>query len=96
MIKSGSKDFSENIFEVNRFFLFLGGGGGGCHCFHRNMKQHNCFNIDSNQKYESDFWRSCNTEDWSNDAKIQISITWINYILKYIGINLTVFTIFKK
>ncbi len=28
----------------------------------------------------------CDTEDWSNDAKIQRCITEINYILKYIKI----------
>ncbi len=41
------------------------------------MKQHNVFNIDNNQKcvlssksvYYNDFWRSCDTEDWSNDAE---------------------------
>ncbi len=29
---------------------------------------------------------SCDTEDWSNDAEIQLRITEINYILKYIHI----------
>ncbi len=37
------------------------------------MKQHNVFNIDNNQKcfsvYYYDFWRSCDTEDCSNDAE---------------------------
>ncbi len=45
------------------------------------------FNIDNNQKcflssksaYYNDFWRSCDTEDWSNDAEN----TEINYILTY-------------
>ncbi len=29
---------------------------------------------------------SCDTEDWSNDAKISALITGINYILQYIDI----------
>ncbi len=39
------------------------------------MKQHNCFNIDNNQKcYLSSNIRmisegSCDTEDWNNDAE---------------------------
>ncbi len=48
------------------------------------------FNIDNNQKcflnsksaYYYDFWRSCDTEDWSNDAEN----TEINYTLTYIHI----------
>ncbi len=47
------------------------------------------FNIDNNQKcflssksaYYYDFWRSCDTEDWSNDAENTALITEINYIL---------------
>ncbi len=31
-------------------------------------------------------WRSCDTEDWSNDAENTALITEINYILKYIKI----------
>ncbi len=55
-------------------------------------KQHKTvFNIDINQKYllssESvyyyDFWRSCDSEDWSNDAEYSALITGINYVLKY-------------
>jgi len=49
------------------------------------------FNIDNNQKcflssesaYYYDFWRSCDTKDWSNDAENTAFITEINYILKY-------------
>ncbi len=52
------------------------------------------FNIDNNQKcflssksaYYNDFWRSCDTEDWSNDAENTALITEINYILQYIHI----------
>ncbi len=29
---------------------------------------------------------SCDTEDWSNEIKIQLCFTGINYILKYIKI----------
>ncbi len=60
------------------------------------------FNIDNNQKclfssksvYYYDFWRSCDTEDWSNDAENTDLITEINYILtdihteNYIWINI--------
>ncbi len=33
-----------------------------------------------------DFWRSCDTEDWSNDAENTALITEIYNILKYITI----------
>ncbi len=47
------------------------------HDFHKNIKQHNCFNTDDNNTcflnnkpvYQNDFWRFCDTEDWSNDAE---------------------------
>ncbi len=52
------------------------------------------FNIDNNQKYflsrksvyYYDFWRSCDTEDWSNDAENTALIPEINVILTYIHI----------
>ncbi len=52
------------------------------------------FNIDNNQKcflssksaYYYDFWRSCDTEDWSNDAENTALITEINYIIIYISL----------
>ncbi len=52
------------------------------------------FNIDNNQKcflnsestYYYDFWRSCDTEDWSNDAENTALITEINNILQYIHV----------
>ncbi len=52
------------------------------------------FNIDNNQKcflssksvYVYDFWRSCDTEDWSNDAENTALITEINYSLTEIHI----------
>ncbi len=52
------------------------------------------FNIDNNQKcflsnksaYYCDFWRSCDTEDWSNDAENTALITEINDISQYIHI----------
>ncbi len=56
------------------------------------MKQHNyVFNIDSDNKcllsaYYNDFWRSCDTGDWSNDAENTDLITVIDYILQYIHI----------
>ncbi len=47
------------------------------------------FNIDINQRcflssksaYYYDFWRSCDTEDWSNDVENSALITGIKYIL---------------
>ncbi len=57
------------------------------------------FNIDNYKKFEQQisilewFWRSCDTEDWSNDAEIQLRITGINYILKYIHIKNSLFWI---
>ncbi len=55
------------------------------------------FNIDNNQKcflssksaYYYDFWRSCDTEDCSNDAENTALITEINYNLAYIHIENT-------
>ncbi len=52
------------------------------------------FNIDNNQKcflssksaYYYDFWRSCDTKDWSNDAENTAFITEINYSLTHIHI----------
>ncbi len=40
--------------------------------------------------YQNDFWRSCDTEDWSNNAGNSDLITGINYILKYIQIALNI------
>ncbi len=36
--------------------------------------------------YYTDFWRSCDTEDWINDAENTALITEINYCLTYIQI----------
>ncbi len=55
------------------------------------------FNIDNNQKcflssksaYYYDFWRSCDTEDWSNDAENTALITEINYSLTHIHIEIS-------
>ncbi len=44
-------------------------------------------NIDNNQSaYYYDFWRSCDTEDWSNDAENTDLITEIHFILTDIQI----------
>ncbi len=40
----------------------------------------------SKSAYYYDFWRSCDTEDLSNDAENTALITEINYILLYIHI----------
>ncbi len=37
------------------------------------------------------FWRSCDTEDWSNDAENSALITEMNDILQYIHIENTYF-----
>ncbi len=58
-------------------------------------------NIDNNQKcflssksaYYYDFWRSCDTEDWSNDAENTALITEINYSLTDIHIENSCFTL---
>ncbi len=42
-----------------------------------------CF-LSSKSAYYYDFWRSCETEAWSNDAENTALITGINYFLKYI------------
>ncbi len=62
-----------------------------------NMKQHNSFNTHNKSAYYYDFWRSCDTKDWSNDAEKQLRITGINYTLKYIKIGnqyITFFSVF--
>ncbi len=38
----------------------------------------NVSNIDNTSTYYYDFWRSCDTEDWSNDAENTDLITEIN------------------
>ncbi len=57
------------------------------HGFHKNI---NVFNIDnflsSKSAYYYDFWRSCDTEDCSNDAENTALITEINYSLTDINI----------
>ncbi len=40
--------------------------------------------MSSKSAYYYDFWRSCDTEDWSKDAENTALITEINYGLKYI------------
>ncbi len=42
--------------------------------------------LEHKSAYQNDFWRSCDTEDWSNDAENSALITEINYILKYITV----------
>ncbi len=41
-------------------------------------------NIDHKSAYYYDFWRSCDTEDCSNDAENTALITEINYSLTHI------------
>ncbi len=60
------------------------------HYFHKNI----VFNIVNNQKcflssksaYYNDFWRSCDTKDWSNDAENTAFIVGITAILSDIHI----------
>ncbi len=58
--------------------------------FHKNIGQHNCFQqkcfSSIKSAYYYDFWRSCDAEDWSNDAENTALITEINYILTDIHI----------
>ncbi len=49
-----------------------------------------CF-LSSKSVYYYDFWRSCDTEDWSNDAENTALITEINYSLTHIHIENTCF-----
>ncbi len=42
--------------------------------------------INNKSAYYNDFWRSCDTEDWSNDAENSDLNTEMNYILKSIKI----------
>ncbi len=42
--------------------------------------------LDHKSEYYYDFWRSCDTEDWRNDAENTALITEINYILTDIHI----------
>ncbi len=59
--------------------------------YHISTTKYEVFNIDNNQKcflssksvYYYDFWRSCDTEDCSNDAENTACITEINYSLTY-------------
>ncbi len=53
------------------------------HMFQKNNMKHNTHNKSA---YYYDFWRSCDTEDCSNDAENTALITEINYILKCIKI----------
>ncbi len=57
-------------------------------------KNSTVFSIDNNKTcflsiewvYYFDFWRSCDTEDWRNDAENTDLISGINDMLKYIDI----------
>ncbi len=76
------KCYKRFLFQINAvillfYFLFIHQSilkNKMHHGLYKKMKQHN---IDNNQKcflssksvYYYDFWRSCDTEDWSNDAE---------------------------
>ncbi len=71
-----------------------------CWSKNREKKCTTVLNIDDNSKkcflnsksaYQNDFWRSCETEDWSNDAENTALITEINYTLQYIQIESSYF-----
>ncbi len=47
-------------------------------CYNKNNKK--CF-LNSKSVYQNDFWRSCDTEDWSNDAENVAYIKGIHFIL---------------
>ncbi len=52
-----------------------------CISFCSNIELFSTFIIIRNVSYYYDFWRSCDTEDWSNDAENTALITEINYSL---------------
>ncbi len=58
-------------------------------CIMVSTKIWSCFNTDNNvswavNQHMNDFWRSCDTEDWRNDAENTLKYITINYILLYI------------
>ncbi len=56
------------------------------HSFHTNIQRF----LSSKSEYYYDFWRSCDTEDWSNDAENTDLITEIKCILQYIHLFLCI------
>ncbi len=84
----------KNIFQINTFHLNFMKESWKMLVSTKIFVSATVFNIDNNQKcvlsiksaYQNDFWRSCDTEDWSNDAENTALITEINYILTYIHI----------
>ncbi len=74
------------------------------HLFTKLLGSTTVFNIDNNQKcflssksvYYYDFWRSCDTEVWSNDAENSVLITEINYILTLYSHRKQIFHIIKR
>ncbi len=50
-------------------FVFIKESKKKYHMFQKIIKQHKSFNTDNKSAYYYDFWRSCDTEDWSNDAE---------------------------
>ncbi len=67
---------SINVYAVLLNFLLIKESWKKC-ILHFKCKNGTVFNIFNNQKcflssksvYYYDFWRSCDTEDWSNDAE---------------------------
>ncbi len=88
------KSDREEIYKV-RFYISLSKNTNmyyikNASCFPLKYKQHNCFfNMDYNLKIllnyicelNDHFWRSCDSEDWSNDAENAALATGINDIL---------------
>ncbi len=104
LIKSDSKDLQYIFFLINAVllnFLFIKESWKIKYITFSTKiwSSTTVFNIDNNQKwflssksvYYNDFWRSCDTEDWSNDAENTDLITEINYIWQYIHIVNTYF-----
>ncbi len=93
--------WSKDLFQINAVllnFLFIFESWKiQCYSFHKNIEQHNCFNIDNNQKC---FLSSKSV--YSNDAENTALITAINCILQYIPtenryFNITIlFTVFDQ
>ncbi len=93
------KNYSTDIYNFRDFMVST-----------KIFQHFNIFNIDNNQKcflsskaaYYYDFWRSCDTEDWSNDAensfdhrnKLQFNTYSHRKQLFYIVIIFQIFTVF--
>ncbi len=83
--------FSKDIYNVTKDFCSLKHPEKSISISTKILCSTTVFKIDNNQKcfmssksaYYYDFWRSCDTEDWNNNAKNLALITGINCIWTY-------------